>query len=155
MPDSLIVLLTAMTPIGELRASVPLGIVSYDMSWPLVLVLSLAGNALPVPIVLAGLRTVGSRVERWDNAIGAFLRWRSHQVEERWGARVQRYGFWSIVLIVAIPLPLTGAWTGTLAVWALRVPAARGLTAIALGIAVAGMIVTGLTLAGVGIIKLT
>ena len=154
MPDELLTFLAAMTPLGELRLSIPLGVGEYGLAWPMVLALSLAGNMLPVPFLLWGLRGVGGRVERMENVAGRLLRWRTRSIEARWGERVRRRGFPAIVLLVAIPLPLTGAWTGSLAVWALGVPAARGLLAIGTGIVIAGGIVTALTLAGIGLIKL-
>ena len=68
---------------------------------------------------------------------------------------MQRYGFFAIMLAVAIPLPLTGAWTGTLIVWTLNEPVRRGLPAIAAGVVIAGIVVTSLTLAGIELIRLT
>lgn len=155
MPDELVVILTAMTPIGELRAAIPLGSVTYDLSWPLVFFLAIIGNLIPVPIVIFGLRTVGARLERRTDVIGKLLRWRSTRIEKRWGERVRRYGFTAVMLIVAIPLPLTGAWTGSLAVYVLRVPLRTGITAIAAGVVAAGVIVTILTQAGVELFRLT
>ena len=154
MPDELIVVLTAMTPVGELRAAVPLAIVSYEMSWLTALGLSVVGNLIPIPFVLLGLRTVGTRIEGQGHVLGRLLRWRTTRIERSWGPRIERYGFFGIVLAVAIPLPLTGAWTGALVVWALHEGSARGLAAIALGVLIAGGIVTGLTVAGIGLIKL-
>ena len=154
MPDELIVVLTAMTPVGELRASVPLGLLKFDLAWPLVYLLSIAGNMLPVPLLMYGLRTIGGRVERMDNTAGALLRWRTARVQQTWADRVQRFGFFGIVAIVAIPLPLTGAWTGSLAVWALHVPMRRGLLAVAVGVLIAGALVTALTLAGLELVKI-
>jgi uncharacterized membrane protein len=148
MPDELIVFFTSMTPIGELRASVPLGLLTYDLSWQVVFVLAVIGNFLPVPVVLFLLRLTGDRLQGLQNPIGALLRWRAGQVKRVWEPRVQRYGFWAIVLIVAIPLPFTGAWTGTLVVWALNVRTHTGLAAIALGVVIAGGTVTGVTQAG-------
>ena len=155
MPDELVVVLTAMTPIGELRAAIPLGVITYDLSWPLVLVLAIAGNLIPVPIIIFGLRAVGSRLERRTDVIGRLLRWRTERIEEKWGERVRKYGFTAVMLIVAIPLPLTGAWTGSLAVYVLRVPLRTGLVAIASGIVVAGIVVTILTQAGIELFRLT
>ncbi len=155
MPDELIVLLTAMTPIGELRASIPLAITSMDMPWPQALGLSIIGNIIPVPLILYALRTVGARVEAQQNIVGRLLRWRTSRIQQSWGPRVRRYGFFGIVLAVAIPLPLTGAWTGALIVWTLHEPVRRGLPAIAAGVVIAGVIVTSLTLAGIEIVRLT
>ena len=155
MPDELIVLLTAMTPIGELRASIPLAITSMEMPWQRALGLSIVGNIIPVPFILYALRTVGARIEKQQNIAGRLLRWRTVRIQQSWGPRVQRYGFLGIVLAVAIPLPLTGAWTGTLVVWTLHEPVRRGLPAIAVGVAIAGVVVTSLTLAGIELIRFT
>ena len=155
MPDELIVLLTAMTPIGELRASIPLAITSMEMPWPRALGLSIVGNIIPVPFILYALRTVGARIEAQQNVAGRILRWRTARIQQSWGPRVQRYGFLGIVLAVAIPFPLTGAWTGALVVWTLHEPVRRGLPAIAVGVVIAGVIVTSLTLAGIELIRLT
>ena len=144
-----------MLPIGELRASVPLAIVSFDMPWPQALGLSVAGNFLPIPFVLYALRTLGARIEAQQHVAARILRWRTARIERSWGPRVRRYGFPAIALAVAIPLPFTGAWTGALIVWTLHEPARRGLAAIAFGIAVAGVVVTALTIAGVELIRLT
>ena len=151
MTDELTVVLTSMTPIGELRAAIPLGLLRYDLAWPMVFALSIIGNLIPVPFIIVSLLTVGSRLERRDDFIGGLLRWRTHRIEQTWGQRVRRYGFWGVMLIVAIPLPLTGAWSGSLAVWALRVPLRTGFTAIALGVFVAGTIVVALTQAGISL----
>lgn len=154
LPDELIVILTAMTPVGELRASVPLAILNYDQSWIVAFCLSVIGNLIPIPIILYGLRIGGARLERQQGLLGKMLRWRTSRVEKVWGPRIRRYGFFGIVLVVAIPLPFTGAWTGALTVWALHQPAWRGLTAIGVGVVIAGSIVTALTVAGVELIKL-
>lgn len=155
MPDELLVLLTAMTPVGELRASIPLAITSMDMPWPQALVLSVVGNVIPVPFILYALRTVGVRIEAQQNVVGRILRWRTARIHQSWGPRVRRYGFFGIVLAVAIPLPFTGAWTGALIVWTLHVPVRQGLPAVAMGVVIAGIVVTALTLAGIELIRLT
>ena len=154
MPDEFITFLTAMTPIGELRASIPLGIVTFDLSWPQVLLLSIAGNLVPVPFLILGLRRAGKWLESFPNPAGRFLLWRSARLEARLGGSVKQYGSLAIIAIVAIPLPMTGAWTGSLAVWALKVPLRQGLLAIAVGVVIAGVVVTALTLAGIGLVTI-
>ena len=155
MSDEIAVVLTAMTPIGELRAAIPLGVLTYNLSWASVLVLAIVGNLIPVPIIIFLLRILGSRLERRTDIIGRILRWRTSSIEAKWGKRVRDYGFTAVMLIVAIPLPLTGAWTGSLAVYALRVPLGIGLAAITAGVVIAGIVVTILTQAGVELLRLT
>ena len=155
MPNELAVFFTAMTPFGELRAAIPLGLLKDELSWPVVFVVAIAGNLVPVPLLIAALHAVGGRLERRQDVVGRLLRWRTHRIQEQWGERVRRYGFAGIVAIVALPLPLTGAWTGSLAVWALHVPLRKGFAAIALGVLIAGVIVTGLTKAGIELARIT
>jgi uncharacterized membrane protein len=152
VPDELKVVLGSMLPIGELRLAIPLAIRESDLSWPVVFVLAVIGNLLPVPFIVAGLRTVGRRIEDSPSLLGRMLRWRTERMQRTWGDRIRRNGFLGILLIVAIPLPFTGAWTGSLAVWALQVPLRRGLPAIAVGVVIAGIIVTALTQAGFAIV---
>ena len=154
MPDELLVFLTAMTPVGELRAAIPFGLLKYDISWPVVFVLAVAGNLVPIPFLLTGLHFGGGRLEQRQDPIGRLLRWRTQRIQERWGERIRRYGFLGVMLIVAIPLPFTGAWTGSLAVWALQVPVPKGLAAIATGVVIAGVVVTALTQAGIELVDL-
>jgi uncharacterized membrane protein len=149
MPDELMTFLTAMTPLGELRAAIPLGLVRYDIPAFPVFLLSVAGNLVPVPLLLFGLHKAGARVEGMANPLGTPLRWRTRQIKNRYGPFIRRRGFWAVMLLVAIPLPLTGAWTGCLAVWALHVPLRQGVAGIVLGVLVAGVVVTALSMAGI------
>ena len=72
------------------------------------------------------------------------------------GRRFHTYGDMALVLLVAIPLPMTGAWTGSMAAWVFNIPARRAIPLIGLGVVIAGIIVTALTLSGIrlgGIIR--
>jgi len=151
MPDELLIFLTAMTPIGELRAAIPLGLTTTDLPLVVVVALAIAGNLAPIPFLIVGLRTIGEWVERMHNPLGALLRWRTQVAKARYEPMLQRYGPVGLALFVGMPLPLTGAWTGVLLVWALRMPVRQGLAAVAAGVLMAAFIVTGLALAGIGI----
>ena len=59
-----------------------------------------------------------------------------------------KYGFWGLMVFVAIPLPMTGAWTGAVAAWLLGIEKHKALLAIVLGIIIASGIVTGVLLGG-------
>ena len=170
MPDELLTFLAAMTPVGELRAAIPLGILRFDLAWPVVFVLSVVGNVFPIPFLVYGLPIAGRRVQRievvdertgstWSllgeaTVLGRALRWWTARIERRWAGLVRRYGVLAIVLIVAIPLPFTGAWTGSVVVWVFGMQPVRGLLAIAAGVLIAGVLVTALTLAGVELVKI-
>lgn len=154
MPNELVIFLTAMTPIGELRASVPVGIVTLGLPWPTVLIFSVLGNLIPVPFLLWILKWLGKQIESTPNIAGKLLKWRTTQLEKQYSRVFKRYGLWTIILIVSIPLPFTGAWTGSLVVWALNVPIKQGLIAIAVGVCIAGLIVTALTVGGQSLLNL-
>ena len=147
--DDLRVFLAAMTPIGELRLSIPLGVWALDMAWQRVLLISLVGNMVPIVPLLFALRRLSPVLDRLPDPLGALWRWRTDRVRAAYADRIDRYGALALILIVGIPLPFTGAWTGCLAAWAFHVPVRRAVPAIALGVAVAGAVVTALVLAGV------
>ena len=149
MPEALITFLTAMAPVSELRGSIPLGIVGFGQPWWLAFWLSVTGNLLPVPLLVFGLHRAGSRMERLPYPFGPLLRWRAHQLRLRYGSAITRYGPVTIGLLVSIPLPLTGAWTGALVAWALQVPPRQSIIAIGVGVVIAGVLVTALSVAGV------
>ena len=86
MPDELKVVLISMAPVGELRVSIPLGLIRYDFAWPLVLALAVIGNLAPVLFIILGLRSIGLRLERRNDFVGALLRWRTQRIEQQWGS---------------------------------------------------------------------
>lgn len=154
LPNELVIFLTAMVPIGELRASVPLGIVSLGLPWSTVLMLSIIGNLAPVPFLIWILKWSGKKIENAHNVVGRLFKWRTTKLDRQYSRAVERYGLWAVIFIVSIPLPFTGAWTGSLVVWAMNISIKKGLIAIAIGICIAGLIVTALTVAGQSLFSL-
>ena len=146
LADFLEVFFLATTPIGELRAAIPVAIVDLDISWPLAFIVAYAGNLLPVPFILVFLGPVSRLLSR-VRLFRLILEWIFERSRRR-GGIVERYGTIGLVLFVAIPLPVTGAWTGSLVAFLLGLDFWRALTAIALGVFIAGVIVTSLTLLG-------
>jgi uncharacterized membrane protein len=139
--DSLSVFFLAMTPVGELRVSIPFGIGLHRMHWLFVFVLSVAGNMIPPLIILY----VFDRLP--------FLRkWKLFTQEpSKKSVWVSKFGWLGLLLLVAIPLPGTGAWTGSLLAWILRLSKGTAFFVIFLGVTMAGIIVT---LASLGMIHL-
>lgn len=145
MPDLLKVFLIAATPISELRGAIPVGI-DADISWPLTFAVAFAGNLLPVPFLLLFLGPVTeflSRVKVLETVINWVFR-----LSRRRGRIVERYERIGLVLFVAIPLPVTGAWTGAIVAFLLGLKFRYAFTSIVLGVFIAGVIVTTLTLMG-------
>jgi uncharacterized membrane protein len=140
------IILIAMTPVGELRAAIPLGILQFGQLWYQVLPLSLLGNMIPVFILLWGLPLLSRLLLAFPNPIGRLLNWRAERLRTTQGNRIQKYGVWVLIPLVAIPLPFTGAWTGCLAAWVFDIPPKKALLPIAIGVLIAGIVVTILTI---------
>ena len=147
MNSLLFTFLVAMTPVIELRGAILLavarGVPPLSAACAAVL-----GNLLPVPVILLFIR----RTLDWLNARSARCRKLAAFIERHADKRapaVQRGAFWGLALFVAVPLPGTGAWSGALIAALLDMPLRRALAAIALGVLLAG---TVMTLASTGVL---
>ena len=134
---------TAMIPVLELRAAIPMGIAA-GLPVHLAMLSAIAGNLIPVPLILLLIR----RVFRWLRHFPAMgdlidrLERRAHLK----GRTVQKYRSFGLMLLVAIPLPGTGAWTGALVASVLDIRLRTAMPAITLGVILASLLMTGLTL---------
>lgn len=140
------VFLTSMLPIVELRGALPLGINIFHLPWYQAFMLAWFGNMLPVPLILL----VFDPIRRLLSHIGVFRRffeWLFARTRKR-SAVVEKYEELGLMIFVAIPLPATGAWTGALIAYLLGLSLVKSLVFIALGVTIAGVIVTTLCLLG-------
>lgn len=142
MSDVLLTILWAMTPIGELRLAIPLAMHEQDMPWHQAYLWGVVGNMVPTLILLWGFKVFSRLVLSRPNPIGRLLMWRAERLRRTQMKWVERWGPWALTPFVAIPLPITGAWTACLAAWALDVPARKAVAPIFVGVVVAGGIVT-------------
>ncbi len=143
--DIVKIFLTAMTPIGELRASIPLGLTILHQPWFLVFVISVIGNMIPPVFILWLFPKVSGWLMSHSNLMNRFLTWLFDRTRKKAHARIEKYGDLALIIFVAIPLPNTGAWTGTLAAWLFGIPMKRALPNILYGVLIAGVIVTLIT----------
>ncbi len=134
------IFLLAMTPIGELRLSIPTGIGS-DLPWLSVLLISILGNLVPAIVLvylfpfLEPLRyKEGFFLWVWFNKILTKIESRKKVVE--------KYGWIGLILLVAIPFPGTGAYTGSFVSYLMRMNKLKSLFFIFIGICIAGIIMT-------------
>jgi len=142
------VFLISMAPVIELRGAIPLGL-SMGLDPRLAFFVAVAGNLLVIPPLLWFWTWLLADLERWP-WIGPLVRRFEARVRLRGEEAVQRYGALGLFLFVAVPLPGTGAWSGALLAVALGVKKRYALPAIALGVVVAGLLVT---LASVGALR--
>ena len=131
-------LVTAMLPILEIRGAKPVGVASGLDPW-LAFAVGFVGNMLPIPILILLTRKVIEWLKK-HNMLVKLTAWLENK-GSKGAQKVQKYSFWGLFILVAIPLPGTGAWTGALVASLLDMRLKRALPAIAMGVAVAGLIV--------------
>lgn len=138
----------SMLPISELRGGLPFAL-SQGLSPLKAYLISVAGNILPVFPLLLLLRRLFIFLGRYK-ITEKTLNWTLARARKREDL-VKRYGFGGLILLVAIPLPVTGAWTGTLVSFLLSMKIRHSFLAICIGVGIAGIIVLGLSLGGIGL----
>ena len=133
--------LCSMVPVIELRGAIPLGWAT-NIPWWLTYLLAVAGNMLPVPFILLLIRQVLTVMEKMPiKFVRAFAAWLRRKAEKNTD-KIQRFGFWGLCFFIAIPLPVTGAWTGSLVAATIRMNFWRAMLSALLGVMIAGVIVT-------------
>lgn len=142
----LIVFFIAALPVVELRGALPVAINVFGLSWYYALSLALLGNLLPVPFILLFLEAITKWLSRIDFCHRG-LNWLFERTRRR-GRIIERYKRIGLALFVAIPVPVTGAWTGSLAAVLFGLKFKHAFLAISVGVLVAGVIVTCLSLLG-------
>lgn len=141
------VFLTSMLPIVELRGALPLAINLFHIAWPKAFLLSFLGNLIPVPFILWLLEPVVKILSK-IKPFQKFFEWLFARTRRRGSKVIEKYEEIGLLAFVAIPLPLTGAWTGALVAFLFGLEFKKSLLVIALGVFIAGVIVTSLCLLG-------
>lgn len=148
--EALATLIVAMLPIIELRGAIPVGVGLGLPVWQAA-VIAMIGNLLPVPFIIAFVRSLMDWLRTRSDRARRFVRWLERKGSGEKAIRVQQAQFWGLMLFVAVPLPGTGAWTGALIAALLNMRMKRALPPIVLGVLTAGLIVS---LATAGVILL-
>ena len=142
-------MLVSMVPIIELRGGIPFGVamgLPYHLAFPFAVV----GNVLPAPFIIVYIRKVFLMMRRYLpklNNIVDKLETKAHLK----GQQVSKYKYLGLFLFVAIPLPGTGAWTGSLAAAFLDMRLKKAFPAVLLGVLTAGCIMLTLTHVGINL----
>ena len=139
----IITFLMAMVPVVELRGAIPYGVLA-GLSVPTAFILAVLGNLAPIPVLVVFTRKVFEWLRsksEWLNSIVTRLEAKADKNKDI----VRKSEFFGLMLLVAIPLPGTGAWTGALVAAMLDMRLKRAMPAIIVGVLVAGIIVTTVT----------
>ena len=132
-----------MIPVVELRGAIPVG-VAAGLPPAVACAVAILGNLLPVPFIMLLARWVFNWL-RDSRLFGSKIVWLERRAHLK-GRIVRRYRLPGLVVLVAIPLPGTGAWTGALVASLLAIRLRRALPASLLGLIIAGGITTAVTL---------
>jgi len=146
LAKELIIILISALPIFELRASIPVAIVNFDFPWYYAFLLAIIGNMLPVPFILLFIESIAKFLSRIPQ-MKKFFDWLFERANNR-SRPIKKYKSLGLILLVAIPLPVTGAWTGSLVAVLLGIGFKQAFFSIFIGVIIAGVIVTCLTLLG-------
>ncbi len=151
VPSQISVIIISMTPIFELRGSIPVAIGVYKMTIIEAYFWSVLGNIIPVIFWVFFLEKISNWLRAnfrfWDK----FFDWLFQRTTKKANDKIKKYGDWGLFFLVAIPLPVTGGWTGALAAFLFGVKKIKAIGIIFSGILIAGIIVTLLTLGMISI----
>lgn len=139
----LITFLVSMIPVIELRGAIPIG-VGLGLSHFEAMAVSIVGNMLPVPFLIAFIRPIFRWMTAKSERLGHLVDKLTAKAEGKW-EKVHRYQFFGLAVFVGIPLPGTGAWTGALIAAVMDMRMRNALPSILLGLICAGFLVTGIT----------
>lgn len=140
LPAPVAVFVVAMLPVFELRGAIPVGYAMGMTNSVQIYLLAVLGNFVPVlPIML--LLGPAERLLRRFAWIDRFLDWLFERTRSR-SALIKRYESLGLILFVAIPAPMTGAWTGAIAAYLFKLPLRMAVPCIILGILIAGVVVS-------------
>lgn len=133
----------SMVPVIELRGAIPIG-VGYGLNIWLAVFLAIVGNMLPVPFIMLFIRKIFDWMRKKNKRFESLVD-RMEEKAAKHQDKVTKYGFWGLFILVAIPLPGTGAWTGALVAAMMELRFKTALPAIFLGVVGAAIIVTFVT----------
>ena len=134
-----IIFIISLMPILELRGGL-LAASLLDVEFVKAATICVIGNVLPIPFVLLFLKYVLTLFEKW-NVTKKIVSWLEKKVEEK-REQIDKYGYLGLIIFVGIPLPGTGAWTGSLLAVMLGMNRKKSFVCILIGVALAAVIMS-------------
>jgi len=141
-PDWLATFLLAMLPITELRGSIPFAIGVFKMNPFAAFFFSILGDIIPAILIVWFLKPIAQWLSARFKLFERIFDWWFNRVINKFSKKYEKYGVWALMIFVAIPLPVTGAWTGAVASFLFDIPRRKALPFIFTGVVIAGLIVT-------------
>ena len=142
--EFLLTMLVSMVPVVELRFGIPFGVGTLGLPVWAAFTAAVIGNLIPVPFIIVYIRRIFQwmrrRIPKLNRMVDALER-KAHLK----GQKVSKYKYLGLAIFVAIPLPGTGAWTGSLAAAFLDMPLRKAIPSVIAGVLAAGMAISILT----------
>ncbi len=139
---NILIFIISMLPILELRGGL-IAATLLDIPYIRALIICVIGNIIPIPFILLFIEKIFEWLKRFKYP-GRLVNWLETKTLKK-RDKIDKYGFWGLMLVVGIPLPGTGGWTGALLASLLRIPVKRSSVAIGLGILLAAAIMSVIT----------
>ncbi len=146
MSDLIYSILLSMVPIAELRGGIPYALAKGISPVTAYFACTLA-NLLAFPIVylfFGFFHEIFYKMDWYKRLYDKLVL----RTRKKVGAKIEKWGFWGLMIFVMIPLPVTGAYTGSFAAWIFGIDRKKAFLAVALGVFIAGLIVTAVFLSG-------
>lgn len=153
MTNEIITFLVAALPLSELRGAIPLAILKFGFNPYKAFFISVLGNLLPVLPLLIGLQKVSEYLSHKFYWLKKFFSWLFERTRARHGNHFHYWGDVALFIFIAIPLPLTGVYSGLVAAFVFGIPKKHAFWSAFFGILAAGLIVTLLTVSGVNLFE--
>lgn len=145
LPATWSVLFLSMIPVTEIRVSIPIGIEFFSMNIFLVWIIAVIGDMIPATFILFFVPKMNNWLLR-QKFIGKIFKNKLEKAEKAFAGKYSKYGAIALITFVAIPLPFTGSWTGSLVAFIFNIPFRKSFPLIFIGVCIAATIITLITL---------
>lgn len=145
-------ILISMTPISELRGAIPVALSVYHLSPLQAYFLAVLGNMIPVFILVWFWQNLSQFLAERSHFFKKLFFWIFDRTRRKTSKKFEIYGSLALILFVAIPLPFTGAWTGTICAFLFKVSYWKAIGLIFIGVLISGAIVTMVSLGALSLI---
>ncbi len=142
LDPKLATVLISMLPIAELRGAIPIALGVYKLDILSTYFLAVLGNIIPVIFLVWFLGPISAYLIKRFSWAKRFFDWLFARTRHKFSKSYAIWGEIALVIFVAIPLPMTGGWTGAVAAFLFGIPKFRSFILVSLGVAIAGVIVT-------------
>ncbi|MBQ9780769.1 MAG: small multi-drug export protein [Clostridia bacterium] len=139
--EELCVFFCSMLPIIELRGAIPLG-AAFGLPWWQNYLIAVLGNMLPIPFILLFVKSVLNWMAKCRVKFFNKIANKMFEKAEKNREKIEKYAFWGLTLFVAIPLPATGAWTGTLVAAMFDMKFWKSMLSALIGVMIAGVVMS-------------